>query len=52
MQEPVNDHTAFDPTLAVEDEYNLGEARCVELVLDNFIAISDVLSGIIEIPLD
>jgi hypothetical protein len=52
LKQPVNDHTAFYSTLAVQNKHNLGVLWYIERFLNDFITVSDVLSGIVEVPLD
>jgi hypothetical protein len=52
LEEPVDYHAAFNSALAVEDEDYLGVLFIVELLFDDFVAIADVLGGVVEIALD
>jgi hypothetical protein len=52
LEEPVDDHPSFDTPLAVEDKDDFGELGFVKSCFDSFIAISDVLSGVIEVSLN
>jgi hypothetical protein len=52
LEEPVDYHAAFDSALAVKDEDYFGVLFIVELLFDNFVAIADVLSCVVEVALD
>lgn len=52
LQEPINDHPSFDTALAMEDEDNFAEFGLVERFFHHFVAVSDIISGIVEVSLD
>jgi hypothetical protein len=52
LQEPVDDHSAFDTALAVEDKDDFGEFRFVESSFDDFVTVADVLGSIVEVSLN
>jgi hypothetical protein len=52
LKEPVEDHSAFDAALTVQDEDYLGEFGIVESFLHDSVAIADVLGCVVEVSLD
>jgi hypothetical protein len=52
LQQPVDDHPAFDAPLAVQDEDYFCEGGLVERFFDNAIAVADVLGCVVEVSLD
>ncbi len=52
LEEPIDDHAAFDAALRMQDEDDFGEVRLVESFLDDLVAVSDVLGCVGEVTLD
>jgi hypothetical protein len=52
LEEPIEDHAAFDGALRMQDEDDFGEVRLVESFFDDLVTVSDVLGCVGEITLD
>jgi hypothetical protein len=52
LQQPIQDQAAFNATLRMQDEDDLGELRAVQLILDNAVALTHVIRCVAEIALN
>ena len=52
LQEPVDYHATFDTALTVENENYFRYFGFVESFFDGFVAVADVVGGVIEVSLD
>lgn len=52
LQQPVDDHASFDPTLRVQDEHDLGQIGIIECLLDDLVAFANIVGCVVEISLD
>lgn len=52
LQQPVNDHPAFDAALAVQDENDFREVGVVECGFYDAVAVADVLGCVVEVSLN
>jgi hypothetical protein len=52
LQQPVDDHPAFDAALAVQDKDDFGELGVIECGFDDAVAVADVLGCVVEVALN